>query len=171
MDIWGPRLRRGGLIAVALALVLSACSTDEAGEYFAAVRTVNEAYAADEAALGGVGPDSSIEDLQGFFAERTTALDGAVTGLSDLSPPSEYATPHTEFVDGLAHFADLSGAIAAETQSLESGADVNRLALHPVFGIAPSNEAEEAAVDACRALQELADEGDVAVDLACEQLS
>ncbi len=170
--MWGSRLRSGGLLTVALALTVSACATDAAGDYFAAMGAVNETYAMHVSDVGGVGPESSPEDLRVFFAARSAALDSALGDLSAIAPPDDYATPHNQFVEGLSHFAELSAAIAAESFNLESSADVVSLALHPDYGIKPSNAAEAAVVDACNALQGLADDGGVGgVDLACEELS
>lgn len=171
VEMRGSHLRSGGLLVVALALTLSACATDEAGDYFAAMGAVSETCAVHVSEVGGVGPDSSPEDLQVFFAARSAALESALGDLSAIAPPDDYETQHNQFVEGQAQFAELSAAIAAESFNLESSADVVSPAVHPDYGITPSNAAEAAAVDACKALQGLADDGGVDVDLACEELS
>lgn len=106
-----------------------------------------------------------------YLPERTAALDNALDGLVEITPPTEFVGAHNRFIDGLAQFAVLSQAIALETQNLETDADVISLAAHPVFGIGPSNEIEEVAVEACRFMQKRAEAKDVAMNLACEELS
>ncbi len=164
-------MKRSLFAAVALALVVSACSGDATGDYFSDLSDVNQSYIAEAAALPAVGPSSSPDDLRAFFPDRAVALGNALEGLVGITPPTEFAAAHNKYVDGLTQFADLSGAIALETENLVTSADVMSLAAHPVFGIGPSNETEEAAVEACRVLQSIADDNEVAVNLACDDLS
>ena len=159
------------LAVVAVTSVSAACSSDPAADYFSDVRDVNQSYIAEAAELPGVGPSSSPDDLRAFFPERTAAIDNALDGLVEITPPAEFAIAHNKFIDGLAHFANLSEAIALETETLETEQDVQSLAAHPVLGIGPSNDVEEAAVDACLVLQSMADENEVDVNLGCEELS
>jgi hypothetical protein len=163
--------RRLSIVIVALGLVVAACSGDPTTGYFSDVRGVNQTYITEVADLVRVGPSSSADDLRDFFAERTDALAEAVDGLGQIAPPDEYVAAHNRFMDGLAQFADLSEAIAAESQNLQTNDDVRSLAVHPVFGMGPSRELEAAFVDACLVLQGMADETGATVDLACEDLS
>ena len=164
-------MKKSSLAIAAVALILTACSGDPAADYFSDVRDVNQKYIAEAAELTAVGPSSSPDDLRAFFPKRTAALDNALDGLVEITPPTEFAVAHNKFIDGLAQFADLSEAIALETQNLETSEDVISLAAHPVFGIGSSNDIEEAAVEACRVLQTIANENEVSVDLACDDLS
>jgi hypothetical protein len=109
--------------------------------------------------------DEELQTIQGFYSEFASLMIGAVDDLGALGPPQEAESLHGDFVDvqsdGLALLSDL----VEELNDAESPSDAEeRFDEMFVDALGEISRRED---EACFALQRLADDKDIGVDLDC----
>ena len=104
-----------------------------------------------------------IARAQGFFREGREVFGTFVENLVDLDPPDELAEAHNEAVasgrDALERFSELAELV----QDVETEAEL----LAAFEAVSPEDEALERFSASCLALQSLAEEHGVDIDLRC----
>lgn len=150
--------------------VSNATASPEVEEYFQSLQDVTDDYqtsASELTPIGGIATYSSDDAahtaIQTFLVEGHTVVEDFVAALSALDAPPETAEAHANAVSAgegaVARFEDLMSA--ADNASTHDEIDA-------VFtGLLGSNEAFDAFALSCTALQELADQFGVEVDLQC----
>jgi hypothetical protein len=172
----------GSLVATALLLGVSsiavACGNvgDELslGEYFQQLETISndleERGEVVERELetafdpeGGI--ESAIDTLQGLLSEGASAFEDALADIESLEPPSEAENAHNVFVEEARGRVELVEDLADRVAEVESLSD-----LEEVFAQLESPEfqaADRRFRDACQALQGIATDNGIDVDLDC----
>lgn len=166
-------------LLVAVGAIAAACGDGEEEltleEYFQRLQTMsddlNERGEALETELEGLF-DPAASEQQSIAAGRRF-LDGNVSiirdgldVLEDLDPPSQVGDSHNKFVDAANGLRDRIGDLADRAAEVQSAAD-----LEEIFAEFQSPELEtidERFVDACQALERIASENGIQVDLGCE---
>ncbi len=106
-----------------------------------------------------------LEAYQDFVNESLTIFTGFVDGIRDLDPPAELADAHKEFVEAGDDNLAAAQNLVDQVEAVESEADFDALS--------EDGNAAEAGIrfnDACLALQDIADENGIDVDLACDDV-
>lgn len=175
-----PRLLVSLFVAALLALgtIGVACGGDELTleEYFQQIdvlgndaedeidRLVEEF---EEAIEGAETEEDVIEPFRDFF-DRSAALFGdVVSELESIDPPSEVEDAHNEFVAVQAEGLELLEDLDERAQRAESASDFEELSAEldgPVF-----TDVSDRGEQACFALEAIADENGIDVDLECEE--
>jgi hypothetical protein len=119
--------------------------SDDFSELVADVDDVDEALASDLAEL--------VEELQALFAEFSQ-------GLEEISPPAEAADAHADAVNAYADVADALEVTAEDTRDARSIEELEE-------AFANLEGPGAAADESCFALQALADDNGLVVDLRC----
>jgi len=165
-------------LLVGLATFGVACKNGGGGlsleEYFQKLDSVQEqadaTFATQEASTGEPSQDASGEELAAFLRDNVTSsadvLRDAAADVNDLEPPDEVADAHSDLVaatnDLVAAFDDMAGSVpdTLTLAELEQGAFFNSDEL---------NAADEQFVAACNALEQIASDNGITVDLACDE--
>lgn len=141
-------------------------------EYFRKVDDVQKtgysAYATQEAALATPSDSASGEELAAFQRESWTITAAAqhdyAKQLGHIDPPDEVAGPHNDLVDALNAAGDALDNAANSLPASITTADLQNGG--------PTGEELTTALDtltaACHALQQIANDNDITVDLGCE---
>ncbi len=161
-----------GLMAASALLAACGGGGEELGldEYFQRLEDVKEEADARGAALeegGSLESAGHVEAFQEYFDEFEAIYEGVVNGVKDIDPPSEARNAHDEFVVALEEAQKALREFADRVGEAESFSDLEAL----IGAVAePGFEAAlEGVEDACRELQEVADENDIEIDLECEE--
>ena len=170
---------RFALVVVALmagSVLLVACGGGDGDEltldeYFQKFEDIKETYdargeAVDEEA-SALGDD--VGAFKDYFGDLQDIFDETLDDVKGLDPPAEARAAHDNFVaaltDAQAKMDDFGDQIADVETLSELMATVGELAT-PEFEATAENIEE-----ACRDLQEIADENNIDVDLGCEEES
>jgi hypothetical protein len=175
-------MKRMAIAAVGIALVMgvaTACGDGEdklsVEEYFQKLQTISDDLREREEALGSefqtafdpeTSPDAAIDTLGRVLGEGASASREVFDDVDSLDPPSEVEDAHNEFLrEGRAttRLLETLADRAAEVESLFGLEDVHAELEGPDF--------EAAGVrleDACRALEGIAADNGIEVDLDCE---
>ena len=115
-----------------------------------------------EAIFDAVSPDEQIDLFKSFIDDSLPIIEDFIDAIADLNPPAEVSEPHEAAVSAgetlVEAFSDLQDGIddadtPAEAQSLLDEDNVTA--------------ASEQFTTSCLALQAIADENDIEVDLQC----
>ena len=166
-------------LLLALGTVAAACGGGGGNkltleEYFQKLDSVQEqadaTFATQEASTGEPSQDASGEELAAFLRDNVTSsadvLRDAAADVNDLEPPDEVADAHSDIAaainDLVAAFDDLADSVpdTLTPAELEQGTFFNSTEL---------NAADEQFVAACNALEQIASDNGITVDLACEE--
>ncbi len=172
------------LVVVALmagSALLAACGGGDGGggdgdelsldEYFQQLEDVKETYDARGEAIDQeaetLGDD--VGAFKDYFGDLQDVFGDALNDVRDLDPPGEVQDAHDDFV------AALTAAQAEMDDIGDQIADVESLSeLMATFAEMDTPESEasgENIEEACRDLQEIADENDIDIDLDCQDES
>jgi len=162
-------------LLLALGAVAGACGGDGGGglsleEYFKQLDTAqNEVDRRFEEFFtqGEPGPDASEEDIAAFGRETAqtfnTILGDAEGTFGDLEPPAEAEDAHDALVRAI------GGARTAIESAVDDIPDALSLEeLDTFFGSSEVETATGAIDEACKELQQIADDNSIDVDLECE---
>lgn len=115
------------------------------------------------AAFADVDETTPIQDVIDLLTELRDVIDEFVANLEDIDPPPEAEAAHNESIAG---FQVASDAIGEALDAADSGTTTSEVLA--IFE-APEVVQAETALDAtCEALQTLADDNGIAVDLSCQ---
>ena len=135
--------------------------------YFAELDEVEDQFrigqASSQADFTSVVETTPLEDVITLFEELQDVIDEFVAGLEGIDPPDEAAAAHEETIAG---FQAISQLIDEAIAAVEGDGTADEL-----FAFFDSEEATQAsdALDAtCEALQTLADDNAISVDLSCQ---
>ena len=154
----------------------TACDGDGGGlsleEYFQqADELQNQADAQFAEQESGEGPEegASEEEIAAFARQSiessTDILSDAAEAFGDLDPPSEVEDAHARLVEALSDGADAIQAVADDLPDALSMADLEGLDAR--FDSEGLNDAFMRLDEACVALQTIADDNSIDVDLEC----
>jgi len=167
-------------LLVGLAAFGVACKNGGGGglsleEYFQKIDEVqnnNDAtFATQEASQGEPSADASGEELATFVRDSITAsadtLRDTVGKANDIDPPDEVADPHAGIVaainDAVTALDDMAGSIpdTVTLADLEQGTFFDNEDLNAAF---------DSLATACNALETIAADNNITVDLACDEV-
>ena len=97
--------------------------------------------------------------LGDFFTALVPVLEEFSSDFRDLGPPAEVEDAHNEMLDAFDDFLASAANVIDGIEGVESESELQALFTNPAF---------ERFVAACLALQEIADENSIDVDLDCE---
>lgn len=100
-----------------------------------------------------------------FFEDGAAATRSALDRVEKLRPPSEAKDEHEEFLAAGRAIVDLFDGIIERAKAAKSADDIQ--ALGNDLDNPPYSDASKRADDACFALQEVADQNNIDVDLTC----
>ena len=159
--------------------VAAACGNGEEElsleEYFQKLQTISNDIKEREEGLDAqfetafdpeTSPETTIDIVESVLSQGASASREAFDDVDSLDPPSEVEDAHNEFLRegrGRTELLESLADQAAEVESLSG--------LEDVFAEFEDPEFETAAVrfdDACRALEQVAADNDIEVDLTCE---
>jgi len=168
-------------LLVGLATFGVACKNGGGGglsleEYFQKLDNVQEqadaTFATQEASAGEPSADASGEERATFLRDNVTSsadiLRAAAADVNDLDPPDEVADAHSDLIaavnDLVAAFDDMADSVP-DTLTVAEMENAGTT----FFNGAELNAADEQFVAACNALQAIAADNNITVDLACEE--
>lgn len=140
-------------------------------EYFDRVETLGQDYddagnALDEEMEGRFDPaaseDEQIEVFRDFLDEALALVGDFVNDLDDLDPPPAAADAHDDAVDTGRDVVEMLESAIIVADEAESFADAAALLEAPGF-----TDASDSFTNACLALEDVAAENDITVDLQC----
>lgn len=161
------------LLAAACLIAATACDGDSGGgsmtleEYFTQLERIgNDA----EARVGAIEVPAASEDFAAsrdafvvYFDELVGASDDAIAEVRDLDPPDEAADQHDTYVSAL---EELPGLVDDYRNRIAGAA--SRDELTAIVNDSPDIiDATSRIGDACKALQDVADDNSIDVDLEC----
>jgi hypothetical protein len=173
------KLALTALSAAAFAGMASACGGGDGdlalGEYFERVKAIHEV---GEKRFAPVTDDfSTVGDPKAAVQDRIEALRNALNGLvaanraraddyDRLDPPSQVEEQHNELVGSISAVADLWAGLGVRAEEVDSQSDLKEFLAE--FEKREFVEVLEGPGRVCVALQTVADENNVKVDLACD---
>lgn len=110
----------------------------------------------------GLAPDEALDLVQELIPQQIAILRDLLEGMEELEPPAEVADAHQEAVDALRAFIDLSEDIRDQAAEAESFAEVTEL-----LGSEESVAADQRLVETCQALEQVASDNGITIDLDC----
>ena len=170
-------LTTAGGISLVLATLAAACGGGGGAlsleEYFQELDTIqneaDERFVAQEEESGEPAEDASEEELADYareaVGETVTIQRDAANAAGDLDPPDEVEGPHNDLVDALQELTDAVQTVVDEIPDTLTMADLE--GLYARFDTPELNEPFMAFDEACVALQSIADENEIDVDLEC----
>ncbi|MEX2160249.1 MAG: hypothetical protein WEB04_12685 [Dehalococcoidia bacterium] len=167
-------------VVLTIAALGAACSDDGGGktltldEYFQqldAIQNENDAtFATQEASAEEPAEDASGEELAAFLRDSVTESADTLrdTGSKggDLEPPDEVADAHDDIVAAINTAAD---ALDAAADDVPDTLTIEELADGTFFDDEALNAAFDGITTACNALEAIATENNITVDLACDE--
>lgn len=111
--------------------------------------------------------DEELSALRDYFAGSATLFSDRIDEIKGLNPPKDAEDPHNELLDAQSDGLELLRAYVSRLDDVES-----RAAAEKVFEDEFQDDLDKTsqrADDACRALQKLADDNGIDVDLGCAE--
>ena len=121
----------------------------------------------DEAADEAETEEEVIDDFRDFSGSMTELFADLVADIERIDPPSEVEDAHNELVAAQREGRDLLEELNERAQRAESVSDVEDWSAE--FEGPVSTAISDRTEQACLALQEIADDNDIDVDLECEE--
>ncbi len=164
-------------LLLAFGAIAAACGDDGNGgeltreEYFERLETHGQDYddagnALDEEMEGKFDPaaseDEQVEVFRDFLDEALPLVSDFVNDLDDLDPPAAAADAHNDAVDAGQDLVEMFENVIVVAEDADSFADVAALLEAPGF-----TEASDTFTNACLALEGVAAENDIDIDLRC----
>ena len=159
--------------SVVLAIVAAACGGGgnlSLEEYFSKMDDLQTSFeqqatalqAQVEGALQGVTDnEQALTVFKGFLEDSLTATDDLVAKLEALDPPSEAEGPHEDFVAAGKAIREGLASVIDRYDEFGSIDDISQ------FFTTDLADVEQQGTNACKALQAVADDNDIDVDLSC----
>ncbi len=171
------KLRLPLLLPVAVSLLVlgalaAACDGDDGltlEEYFQKVEALDEELDERAEALALEFPEEfaseeeEVSAIQGFFAAAVPILAEFVDAIDDLDPPAEIEDAHEEVVDSGRDFVTEAEELTNELADVGSSSELSL----EVFDDPEYEAASDRFLQACFALQDIADANGIDVDLTC----
>lgn len=136
-------------------------------EYFQGLDAAENEFRASQdasgAAFAALGDTPAVDDVVELLTELRDVIDEFVANLEDIDPPAEAEAAHEETIAG---FQVASDAIGEALDAADSGSTANEVLA--VFQAAEVVEAETALDATCNALQQIATDNGIDVDLSCQ---
>lgn len=162
----------GALLPFACGVIVVACGGGGGGqsleEYFQELDAVEEDLGAQADAAQQEFPTAFQESVatRDYLVEISSILGQALDALRGTDPPEQAQSAHSEFIDAIATNRDLWEDVAGELGDAPSPAEVAEVSER--YG--PQLQAASAQLqDACLALEGIAADNDIEVDLSCEE--
>ena len=162
------------LAVVGGSLLLAACGGGDGeelslDEYFQQLDSIEEGIktgtaALDEASAGVIGED--VEATRDYIDGYQGIVGEAANDMKDLDPPSEVGDAHDEFVAALSGMVSVWGDLSDRLGDVETTTEMQTL-LMDTQAEEPWQTATQRFTEACRALQGIADEKGIDIDLDC----
>ena len=145
------------------------------GEYFERVKAIHEV---DEKRFAPVtdyfstafDPEAAVQDrieaLRNALDEAVAANRARADDYDRLNPPSQAEEQHNELLSSISAVADLFAGLSVRAEEVDSQSDLKEFLAE--FEKREFVEAAERPGRVCVALQTVADENNVKVDLACD---
>ena len=169
------------VLLLLLGAVAASCKDGKGGglsleEYFQKLDSIQEqadaTFATQEASTGEPSQDASGEELAAFLRDTVTSsadvLRDAAADVNDLEPPDEVADAHSDIVaainDLVAAFDDMADSVP-DTLTLAELENAGAT----FFNSDELNAANEQFLAACTALEQIASDNSITVDLACNE--
>jgi hypothetical protein len=161
------------LVAVGVVVVeLTGGGTLTIEEYFQRLQALNDAaderseelenaFNADFLAAGS--EEGVLQAFENFFTDSLPIFEDFVDGMEDLDPPAAVEDAHNESVEGSAELLAVVRSVLDRLDDVDSTASLEDLFEEEGF-----YAARERLDTACVALQDIADENEIDVDLDCE---
>lgn len=173
-------VRLGAASAVAAAVlvvggVLAGCGGDSGGEEITLQEFyqrldeifdgVDERFEAleEECRAADASEEAQIESARCFFATSAEVFDESLDGIRDLIPPTEAEDAHREYLASGAEVSRFVEEFLAGPTDVGSVTELDEFLADPEL-----EQASERFDNACYALQAVADENEVDIDLGCE---
>ena len=165
-------------LLVGLATFGAACKNGGGGlsleEYFQELDSIQEqtdaTFATQEASAGEPAADASGEELTAFFRDNITGsadiLRGAAADVDGIDPPDEVADAHSDLV---ATTNELVAVLDDMADSIPDTITLADLEQGTFFDNEELNAADEQFLAACSALEQIASDNNITVDLNCEE--
>jgi hypothetical protein len=173
-----PALAFLALALVVLALAVSACFNGKEPETLDDYLDLLEEYIADsrgfvdrlqadydDAVAQADDGQARLEALQTYFSGFSEHQQDVVAQLEDMDPPDNAKGQHEDLLAARKDGRDIVGELNQSIQ--DAGSETEADAAGQEFETDLQRISDEIA-EACRALQDLADENDVDVDLGCD---
>jgi hypothetical protein len=109
-----------------------------------------------------LGEEPDIDAVKEVFPQYVDIVDEFFAGLEDLEPPDEAKDAHDEAIEAGQAFREEFGALVENSGDAETVDEV-----FAGFESEAFTTADQRFTDACLALQEIADENSITVDLTC----
>jgi UDP-N-acetylglucosamine enolpyruvyl transferase len=107
----------------------------------------------------------SIEAAQNFFNGSASIFTDGISDLENLGPPPEVGDAHNEFVEAAKGIGDAFQDFAERAGDIESVADVQEMFAE--FGTPEFAAVEQRFEAACKALEGIASDSDIELDMNC----
>jgi len=120
-----------------------------------------------------VNADDTLDDQEkaaviDFFGQQLSILEDFHAAVQAIEPPEEVAAAHQQGLEAVAGEIELWQQLQPELQAMDSPDDISNLG-SGTFDTAEADAVFQSVVDACNALQAIADAKQVTVDLQCSQ--
>ena len=158
---------------VALAFVATACSGGSdltLEQYFDKLHGLQTSFeqkgkdlqAELQTKVQGITTDAEgLPLFKGFLEDSLTAVDGLVDDLEAIDPPGEVQSQHQDFITAGKAIRDAAADVIGRFDEFTSVDEVAQLFTTDLADIGQQG------TDACNALQSVADDNDINVDLSC----
>jgi hypothetical protein len=134
-------------------------------EYFQKVDAIdNDSTARTDAVFADLGDDSEMQEFQDAFKAAAPILADAARDFDDLNPPDEAKNEHDAMAAALNNFADKMGDIADAVDDIDASTPDELFAAIDEQGFTDANNAF---TEKCLALQELATDKGIDVEIDC----
>ena len=167
---------KGFMVTLAIGLLLAfgaiaaGCGDDDEEltieEYFQRLQALDADVSAQLDALEFPEDPEDLANFQAFFEAAAAVIEDGVERLADIDPPGDVEDAHNEFSDAAAAFQDASEDVAGELEDVESASELEEVLTASEAEFAPVEERFETA---CLALEAIATDNGIAVDLDCEE--
>lgn len=169
-------------VVLATAALGAACNDDggkttlSLDEYFQQLDAIQEqadaTFATEEASTGEPAADASGEELAAFLRDNLSStvdvVRAAAADVDDLEPPDEAADANSDFVEAINSTGDALDAVVDSIPDTLTLAELEN-ADTTFFNSDELNAADEQFATACNALEQVASDNGITVDLACEE--
>ncbi len=172
-----PRLLISFAALTALALATNACGGGDELTLEAYFQQLDSIFRNSDARLAEISADldeaqqndlSDADQAAAFreaFVRSNKVFEDAINELSDLDPPVEAAQAHVSFLEATVKIHELSQEIVDDLAGLET---VDAIDAYFADRQAETSAATKRGDDTCLALQKIADDKRIDVDLACQ---
>ena len=166
------------IAATTLAAVIAAGCTDDSKtdtltleQYFAELERIGDdaEAAVDDIEFPDVAADASFEEsrdaLAQFFGASADIAEDAVDDIRGLNPPEDVEDEHDRYVGALENIPSISSDLEERIRDAETEDEYAEI----VGTDDPFEEVGDEITNACEALQQIAEDNEIEVDLQCDE--